>query len=109
MMIRKPKKRRVDRRQLRRIPCKTPVRVYTDQGRVSDSYTLMSADLSQDGVFLRSDYLYPVGEELDLEYVVPGQPVPVRGRASVVRVATGQEQPGPGMAVRLRDATPSQA
>lgn len=79
------------------------MRVYVDQRHsLADSYTLTSADVSPGGVFLRSHLLHPVGEPLDLEYVVPGVAAPVRARGRVVRVETRDHCPGgPGMAVEL--------
>lgn len=88
-----------ERRRSARLPCRTPVRVYADSCPASESFTLLGSGLSQDGVFLHSDFLLTVGEMLEIEFLVPGQPFPVRGAGRVVRVDPGRE--GAGMAVRL--------
>ena len=88
-----------ERRLARRIPCLVPVRVYADSTGVPESYVLPATNPSQGGVFLLTDLLLTEGTWMDVEYVVPGQPAPVRGRGRVVRVET--DAPGPGMAVQL--------
>lgn len=90
-----------ERRARRRLPCRAPVRVYATPDRVSDSFVLESTDLSPEGVFLHTDLLFGEGEWLDLEFVVPGQARPVRGRGRVVRVDRDMERPG--MAVHIPD------
>jgi hypothetical protein len=93
----------MERRLRRRLPCRAPVRIYATPDKVSDSFVLESTNLSPDGVFLHTDLLFPVGEWLNLEFVVPGRASPVRGRGRVVRVDKGSSPPGPGMAVCLSD------
>lgn len=58
----------------------------------------MSSDMSIDGVFLHTQILLDVGERLDLEFIVPGRPCPVRRGGQVVRAETGN---GSGIAVHL--------
>lgn len=93
--------RPMERRGRRRTPCRAPVRVYASADNFADSFVLESSDLSPDGVFLHTDLLFPVGEWLELEFVVPGRVQPVRGRGRVVRVDGGSGPPGPGMAVHI--------
>jgi hypothetical protein len=99
--------RPMERRDQHRQPCRAGVRVFTSdlgsEWNAADSFILESANLSDTGVFLQTDLLFPVGEWLDLELDVPGRPRPVRGRGQVVRVDPRLEPPGPGIAVRLRD------
>jgi hypothetical protein len=94
-----PRKDQIERRSIRRIPCRVPVRVYADSTGVPESYLLTGTDSSPGGVFVISDLLLTEGEWMDVEYVVPGRRAPVRGRGRVVRVETAA--PGPGMAVQL--------
>ena len=91
----------MERRNNRRLPCRAPVRIYADEGAVADSFFLDSADVCGDGVFLRTDLLFPVGEWLELEFSVPGRPAPVRGRGRVIRVEMTRRAAGPGVAVQL--------
>jgi hypothetical protein len=96
----------MERRDQHRHPCRAAVRVFTpdlgSRGEITDCFTLETANLSDTGLFLQTDLLFPVGEWLELELDVPGRPHPVRGRGQVVRVDARLEPPGPGVAVRLR-------
>lgn len=94
-------KRPMERRNIRRLPCRAPVRVYATPDRIAESFILDSTNMSSDGVFLHTDLLFPVGEWLDLEFVVPGRAQPVRGRGKVVRVEGSVFPPGPGVAVQI--------
>lgn len=60
----------------------------------------MTANMSVDGVFLATQILLDVGERLDLEFTVPGRPVPIRRGGQVVRAETGNDS---GIAVHLDD------
>ncbi len=95
----------LERRSSNRIPCRTPVRVYADSSPASESYTLMASSLTSESVFLHSDFLLSKGEELELEYMVPGRTLPVRGNGKVVRVEGGTKsqrgEKGSGMAILL--------
>jgi hypothetical protein len=93
--------RPMERRGQRRLPCRAPVRVYATPDKMADSFVLESTNLSADGVFLHTDLLFPVGDWLDLEFVVPGRSRPVRGRGKVVRVDGSVLAPGPGVAVHI--------
>ncbi len=92
----------MERRTSGRRPCRTPVRVYLEPGTPEDSFYLESADLSSKGVFLHTELLFPVGERLALEFIVPGRAAPVRGRGRVVRVIRAEEPPGPGLGIEIR-------
>jgi hypothetical protein len=92
----------MERRECHRLPCRAPVRIYAEPHcPSSDSFILESADISPEGLFLHTELLFPVGEWLDLEFVVPGRARPVRGRGKVVRVNATYLPPGPGVAVHL--------
>ncbi len=98
-----PFERPMERRQKRRRPCRTTVRVFLEPESCEEdlSFCLDSADLSPDGIFLRSELLFPVGQWLDVELQVPGRSEPVRSPARVVRVQSHRQPPGPGMALWL--------
>jgi hypothetical protein len=94
-------KKNQERRESGRLHVRTPVRIFVDDSNVADSFIMLSSNISPDGVFLNSDLLFPEGEELDLEFVVPGEARPFRGRGRVVRVETSAAGMGPGMAVHV--------
>jgi hypothetical protein len=98
-----PFARPMERREKGRRPCRTSVRVFLEPESTEEdlSFSLDSADLSPDGIFLRTELLFPVGQWLDVELDVPGRSEPVRGPARVVRVQSELEPPGPGMALWL--------
>ena len=60
-----------------------------------------ATDLSQTGAFLRSDYLFELNEELDLEFQLK-QAVPIQVRCRVVRVS--QQTPS-GMGIMFLDVS----
>ena len=90
-----------ERRDLRRMSCKTPVRVYCTPGKVEDSYFAEASNLSSSGVFIESDLLFMRGEWLELEYLIPGRALPVRGLAQVVRVENDPDLDFSGMAFHM--------
>lgn len=94
-------KRPMERRAVVRVPCRTQVRVFLDDGPFAESFWLDSADLCAEGLFLRSDVLLSIGEWLEVELCVPGRINPIRSKARVVRVIPTYMEPGPGMALKL--------
>lgn len=60
-----------------------------------------SSNVSPNGLFIHTDLLFPVGEWLDLEFVMAGRAEPVRGFGRVVRVVDSAKGSGPGMAIHL--------
>lgn len=76
----------MERRQEPRSPCRTVIRVSPDDDPNIGWFFLDSTDVSAEGLFLETDLLFGVGEELDLEIEVPGRALPVRRRARVMRV-----------------------
>ena len=97
----------MERRERGRRPCRTTVRVFLEPESSEEdlSFWLDSADVSPDGIFLRSELLFPVGQWLDVELDVPGRSEPVRSPARVVRVQSHRQPPGPGMALWLAALT----
>ena len=93
----------MERRDQERSPCRTPVRIGYVEGEdlVDDCFWLDSTDVSEDGVFLHTDLLFPVGERLELEFSVPGRAKPVRSAGRVVRVVSDARASGSGVAVKL--------
>lgn len=66
--------------------------------RVHGTISFDTRDLSAGGAFLRSDLLLEVGEELEIEFQIPGTTVaPLRARAKVVRVDQAAAMPGMGI------------
>jgi hypothetical protein len=91
----------MERRESTRLPCRAPVLICVDPSDQDQSFVLDSADIGPEGIFLRTELLFPVGEWLELELRVPGRAQPVRGRGRVIRVNGSRKAPGPGVAVRL--------
>jgi c-di-GMP-binding flagellar brake protein YcgR len=79
-----------------------PVYLGDAQNRVHGTIRFDTRDFSVGGAFLRSDLLFEIGEELDVEFQLPGGPT-VRTRGRVVHVARdpvtdGGAAPGMGIA-----------
>ncbi len=85
------------RRASPRRPAEVRVLVGDAQHRVHGTIRFDTRDLSLGGAFLRSDLLFEVGEQLEVELAVDGDQ-PVHARARVVRVDQSEESPGMGIA-----------
>jgi uncharacterized protein (TIGR02266 family) len=90
-----------------RSPVELPITVSDAANKVEGQIEFNTQDLSVGGAFIRSDLLFEVGEELQLDFTLPdGRPVSARGK--VVRVArdSGDDViPGMGIAfLGLTDA-----
>jgi Tfp pilus assembly protein PilZ len=87
-------------RQHARSPVELPITVSDAANRVEGHIEFNTQDLSVGGAFIRSDLLFEVGEELQLDFTLPdGRQVRARGK--VVRVArdSGDDViPGMGIA-----------
>ena len=81
-----PGAHRVEQRAHARRDTELPVLVRDAGNRVRGAIRFDTRDLSAGGAFLRSDLLFEVGEELELEFQLPGGPL-VHARGRVVRVA----------------------
>jgi hypothetical protein len=92
---------RRDQRKFQRTPTELAVKVRAAGSRVEGGIRLDSTDVSEGGVFLRSDLLFEIGEVLELEIVLPeGTTVQATGR--VVRVARRRaEDSVPGMGIEF--------
>ncbi|MCC6750727.1 MAG: PilZ domain-containing protein [Deltaproteobacteria bacterium] len=97
--------RPMERRASDRRPCRMPVRVFAEPGPMAESFHLDSCDVSEEGVFLATELLFPVGEWLEVELTVPGRARPIRRRGRVTRVLVDDALPGPGVAVRFHGLT----
>ncbi|MHB8419032.1 MAG: PilZ domain-containing protein [Myxococcales bacterium] len=64
-------------------------------------------DLSIGGAFLRADLLLEQGEELEIEFELPGVSQPLRSRARVAWVRRGEtDRSAPGMGIEFLDLSP---
>jgi c-di-GMP-binding flagellar brake protein YcgR len=77
---------RGERRAHARRNLELPVLVNDAGNRVRGSIRFDVRDLSLGGAFVRSDLLFEIGEELEVEFQIPEGPL-VRAVARVVRVA----------------------
>jgi hypothetical protein len=69
-----------------RSPVELPITVSDAANRVEGHIEFNTQDLSVGGAFIRSDLLFEVGEELQLDFALPDGQI-VRARGKVVRVA----------------------
>jgi uncharacterized protein (TIGR02266 family) len=97
--------RRHERRKLK-------VEIQVGDGSAGGELCFDSRDVSEGGVFLRSDLLLEVGETFFLTFVLPGAEVAVRTRGRVTRVSRGSQGGGPddppGMGVQFLDLSPAE-
>jgi uncharacterized protein (TIGR02266 family) len=93
-------------RQHERVMVELPVFVREEETGIHGGIRFDAHDLSLGGAFLRSDLLFEVGEEVDLEFdVAPRRKV--RARARVVRVIREQSGGPPGMGIAFVDLSES--
>jgi len=92
---------RRDQRKFQRTPTELAVKVRAAGSRVEGGIRLDSTDVSEGGVFLRSDLLFEIGEVLELEITLPeGAVVQATGR--VVRAARRRDAESvPGMGIEF--------
>jgi len=90
---------RCDTRRFSRRDALLPVVVRAAGNRVEAGLRLNTADLSEGGVFLRSDLLFEVGESLSLEIpLAAGETLAARGRVAwVTRGGSGAMPAGMGI------------
>ncbi|HEX4460755.1 MAG TPA: PilZ domain-containing protein [Polyangia bacterium] len=88
-------------RQHKRSPLELPIIVSDAANKVEAHIEFNTQDLSVGGAFIRSDLLFEVGEELQLDFALPdGRTVQARGK--VVRVARDSgDDVIPGMGIQF--------
>lgn len=90
-----------DLRQHTRSPLELPIVISDAANRVEGRIEFNTQDLSVGGAFVRSDLLFEVGEELQLDFTLPDSRV-VRARGRVVRVARDSgDDVIPGMGIQF--------
>jgi hypothetical protein len=92
---------RRDQRKFQRTPTELAVKVRAAGSRVEGGIRLDSTDVSEGGVFLRSDLLFEIGEVLELEIALSAT-ITVQATGRVVRVARRRDQDSiPGMGIEF--------
>ena len=92
---------RRDQRKFHRAPTELHVKVRAAGSKIEGGIRLDSTDVSEGGVFLRSDLLFEIGEVLELEIELPSG-ISVQASGRVVRVARRRdEQSVPGMGIEF--------
>lgn len=91
-----------DQRRYARRALELPASVRDASNRVEGAIRFDTRDISLGGAFLRSDLLFEVGEELEVEFDLPGAAT-IRLRARVVRVARGGDKEAAGMGVAFTE------
>jgi uncharacterized protein (TIGR02266 family) len=89
-----------EKRRAHRILVRFPVQYHSQTARFSG----WASDLSQDGVFVRSDFLDATGAPVALALQLPGNEAPLRLRGQVVRVDETPETSG--MGIRFTEVSP---
>lgn len=59
------------------------------------------ANLSKTGMLVRGGHNLPIGAEIEFELMLPGQALPIRGRAEVVRQTTRRREAHDGFGARF--------
>ena len=83
-----------EQRRFERVPLQVEIKGIDSQGLGELHFT--GADLSQGGSFIRADLLLEEGEQLALEFRVPGVPRPMRAQGRVAWVRRFPEPPQQG-------------
>ncbi len=84
---------RVARRLLLRL------QVHLGQGTVIRM--LQTENVSDTGMLVRSSEFFPLGTEIDFEFTVPDDDVPIKGRAEVVRPTVPETEKVQGLGIRF--------
>ena len=90
-----------ERRSKPRRACRVPVRVRVDGDEWHDSFLLDSRDIADGSVFLRSDLLLPLGQEVEVELPLSYGTQPIRRLGRVVRVSGRTLRSDPGFVIGL--------
>jgi len=99
--------RPMERRAAARRAFRAPVRLWLDPDD-RDFFVLDCCNVSERGLFLATELLFPLGQRLQVELEVHGRPRPIRRLGRVVRVFAADEAPGPGIALQLDGLTPAE-
>jgi CheY-like chemotaxis protein len=85
-----------------RIDTRIPVRIEVQIGNPPALVLCQCENLSEGGMLVRSEKLYPIGTRLKLELSLPGERVPVRGDADIVRHTVPDVENVAGLGLRVR-------
>ena len=92
-----------------RAPTRLLVQIQARTGTRTGQRIVQTENISESGMLLRTRERVDVGTELDLEFSLPGDPRPIRGRAVVVRHAVAEVEPAVGFAIRFLQLAPGSA
>lgn len=90
-----------DRRRSPRIPVQLRIE-WKDLGRPKESYTEISRDISEGGLFVATTVGVEQGSLLELEITPGGGSAPIRVRAEVIRVEEEPARTGSKTTARIR-------
>jgi len=68
-----------------RVDARIPVKLEVQIGNPPTKLLCQCENLSEGGLLVRSEKLYPLGTRLKLELTLPGERMPIRGDAEIVR------------------------
>ena len=91
-------------RRFSRYPIRVEFRIQQEQALTKGKLLFDSLNLSEGGAFLRSDYLFEIGTNIEVSFKLPNRDELVNAKAKVTWVTRGSTGHGdPGMGVEFTD------
>jgi CheY-like chemotaxis protein len=84
-----------------RVASRVLVRLRVDLGQGPQLVSCQSENLSETGMLLRAEDLFPLGTRVQFEFTLPGERVPVQGDAEVVRHTVADVESVLGMGLKV--------
>lgn len=85
-----------------RIATRVMIRVEVQlEGEAKSQVMCQSENLSENGMLLRSDRLFPIGTRVSFESMLPGERAPIHGQAEVVRHTVPDVENVQGMGLKV--------
>ncbi len=95
-------------RRFSRYPIRVEFRIHEEQAPTKGKLLFDSLDLSAGGAFLRSDFLFEIGTEIEVSFKLPNQDEAVNTKAKVTWVTRGSTgRSDPGMGVEFLELSPT--
>lgn len=85
----------------RRTSERIPVEMWVEEATDRELYFQRGANISEGGIFLEHTIPHPLGTEVILRFVLPGDGEPIRVKGEIVNV--NEERPGLGMGIKFLD------
>ena len=85
----------------RRTSARIPVEMWVEEATDRELYFQRGANISEGGIFLEHTIPHPLGTEVTLRFVLPGDEEPIKVKGEIVNV--NHERPGLGMGIKFLD------